>query len=98
MFDTFFQALAKIILNVYYSSRFLIGAIAILCLGICGFKYVRADNQQEVSKVKNWAIGIIIGLVIFFAAPFVITTLNSVLGNGGQVQFNSNTDINTIMK
>ncbi len=92
-----FQALAKVIMDIYYNSRYLLGAIAILCLGICAFKYVRADNQQEVAKVKNWAIGIIVGMVIYFLAPFVVRTISSTVGTQ-EMNYTSGQTIQDIME
>ena len=70
-----FDKLAGIIKDIYFGSRFLIGSIAVFYLGICGYRYMRAENEQEVNKTKQWMLGICIGLALYFTAPFAVKVL-----------------------
>lgn len=71
----FFQKVGNILTTFRTSTQAVLIPLAALCIAICAFKIIVADNQQETSRAKSWLIGIIIGMALWFFAPVLANTI-----------------------
>lgn len=72
-----FNQLKLIFENLYNNFKTIVGPIAILAVAICSIKIIIAENDRSVQSAKNWLIGIIIGLIIFYLAPAIVSTFSA---------------------
>lgn len=54
----------------------LLGVLAIAALGIA-WAIAGDDDSEYKKKLKNWVVNLIIGLIILFAAPYILSFLGS---------------------
>ena len=72
-----FTKLKQILDNLYTNFKTIVGPIAVLAVAICAIKIIMAENDRSVQSAKTWLIGIIIGLIIFYLAPTIVSTFSA---------------------
>lgn len=69
-----FQNLFAAIISVFIKITLLFGVLAIVALGI-GYAIFSGGDEEKTKKIKNYAINLIIGMIILFFFRYILSFL-----------------------
>ena len=80
-----FEKAQALLQEIYSKLGILVGTMGGLAIAVCAAKLLWASDPQSVKMAKTWLIWIVIGLVLFFSAGLIVSTIKGIVGDGSTI-------------